>query len=260
MKFGLCSALQYVEYFLKKEGRHSLQSPFVYNLYQKLNAFTSENRDQFKQIEKARGSWLKDETAITVEDLGAGSHQFSSQLRKISEIAQYSCSSQKYSLLYHYLCSLTPAETVIELGTCLGINSCYLAEATKGSLYTFEGSDELVRCAKKHLDSCEKINIITGEISKTLPPILKKLRTIDFAFIDANHTYEHTMDYFQQIASKTHSDSIVVIGDIHWSQEMNKAWRQIIHREHVRVSLDFFECGVLFFKTGLVKSHYILSY
>src|SRR5690606_7239625 len=121
--------------------KHSLHSPFVYGLYTGLTKYLSENISSFPVIEQMRQELLKDQTIVSINDLGAGSRYFSSPSRKISDVAKYSSSSRKHSLLYQYFCSLTPAQTVVELGTGLGLNSCYLAEATKGKLFTFEGAE-----------------------------------------------------------------------------------------------------------------------
>ncbi|MEX2593589.1 MAG: class I SAM-dependent methyltransferase [Anditalea sp.] len=260
MKLQLYQALQYVEYYLKKEDRHSLQSPFAYRIYQGLKSYYLKNKHQFPEIEQMRNSLSLDESKLFVKDLGAGSHQFSSPERKISDIVRYSTSSKKYALLYQYFCSLTPAQTVLELGTCLGVNTCYLAEVTQGKLYTFEGADALINQAQKHIHSNKKIHVIPGNISETLPPFLKENHSIDFAFVDANHTYGHTMSYLSQLMECSHEETILVIGDIHWSKEMNRAWYQIIQSNHIRFSLDFYECGVLFFKEGLEKGHHVLHY
>lgn len=259
MKVRWFTALQYVKYFLEKEDRHSLQSPFVYQLYQGLKSYRNDPNANFPSIERFRNQLLEDQTLITVDDPGAGSYHFSNQ-RKVAEIARFSCSARKYNLLYQYFCSLTPAQTVLELGTSLGINSCYLAEVTQGQLYTMEAEEQLLLYAEKELNKYENIRLITGDISETLPTFLKERETIDFAVIDANHTYRSTLSYFGQILEKAHSGSVVVLGDIHWSREMNKAWKEILPTEAVSLSMDFFECGVLLFKKGMEKAHYVLSY
>ena len=260
MKIKIFPALQFLVYFLKKEGRHSLQSPFVYQLYQGLQIHRSKRQGNFPHIEAMRDRYLKDGDVVVMKDMGAGSHQFTSPLRKISSIARYSCSSPKYALLYQYFCSLTPTNTVIELGTCLGINTCYLAAVTQGAVFTFEGADALIQKAQKELGDHGKINIIPGDISETLPVFLKQTPRVDFAFIDANHTYKHTLSYFEQLLARAHEGSIIIIGDIHWSAGMHRAWLEIIRSERVRLSLDFYECGVLIFQKGLDKQHYILEY
>lgn len=260
MKLKLFPLLGYVRYFLQQEDRHAVQSPFVYQMYQGLKHYRRQAHDQFPEIEALRQSLLRDQRSLVINDLGAGSKLFNSQERKIADIARYSCSSKKYSLLCQYFCSLTPAATVVELGTCLGINSCYLAEVTQGDLYTFEGAEELVQVGRKSISRYNKAYLIPGDISKTLPIFLQAQKKLDFAFIDANHTYEHTVSYFNQIKEKLHPDSIVIIGDIHWSKGMEKAWDEIRHIEQVKLSLDFFECGVLFFRKGFDQQHYVLAY
>lgn len=260
LSFYLFQVIQYIEYYLKKEDRHSLQSPFSYQLYQGLRDYRTEKKNQFSILEQNRKILLENGLKIRVKDFGAGSSRFSSEDRKIKDIIRISCSAQKYSLLYQYFCSLTPAKTVIELGSCLGLNTCYLAEMTEGTLYSFEGAEELVHLVKKNVKSYKNIRLIVGDISETLPNFLQHTPTVDFAFIDANHTYKHTLLYYHKIMDFVHQGSVIVIGDIHWSREMNRAWKEIIASEKVRLSLDFYECGVLFFKEGLEKNHHILHY
>ena len=250
---------QYIRYFLLRESKHSLQSPFVFQLYRDLLAHAHEHRHAFPEIEELRKTFFRDKRQVEVEDLGAGSHHFSSRIRSVSEIARYSSSPEKFALLYQYFCTLTPGETVVELGTCLGITSRYLSEVTKGTLYTFEGSEALINLAKNHL-SDKNIRLIPGDISLTLPSFLFSNPTVDFAFLDANHSYSYTLSYFDQLSAHIHEDSIMIVGDIHWSADMLKAWREIKQSAHVRLSLDFFECGVLFFKKRLKKAHYVLHY
>ncbi|HLU90148.1 MAG TPA: class I SAM-dependent methyltransferase [Cyclobacteriaceae bacterium] len=260
MKFSLFPFLQYLKYFLKKEDKHSLHSPFVYGLYTGLTKYLSENISSFPVIEQMRQELLKDQTIVSINDLGAGSRYFSSPSRKISDVAKYSSSSRKHSLLYQYFCSLTPAQTVVELGTGLGLNSCYLAEATKGKLFTFEGAEALLERTKENLKVYDNIEVVAGDITETLPGFLENEPKIDFAMLDANHTYEHTISYYRQLKAHIHETSVLIIGDIHWSEGMNRAWKEIIKAENIRLSLDFYECGVLLFKTGLEKEDYILDF
>jgi predicted O-methyltransferase YrrM len=145
------------------------------------------------------------------------------------------------------------------LGTCMGISGRYLSKVTLGQLHTFEGSKEIARVANP-IQGFDNLNIVVGELSKTLPNVLAKLEKVDFALIDATHTYESTLSYFEQILSKTHPKSIIAIGDIHWSREMENAWKKIKSRPEVRISLDFYECGILFLDYPGEKTEYVLDY
>lgn len=241
---------------MKKEDRYSQQSPFIFNLYQGLIQFLKENKRGDAQIEVFRNSLLSDTSKIEVLDLGAGSKKLPNRIRTVSEITRYSTSGTKFSQLYQYFCSQTPAKHVIELGTCVGISTRYLSKATKGKLFTFEGSDAIQKIAqRKPLPG--QTEFVLGPITKTLPSILNLIPEVDFALIDANHTYEGTVFAYESLATKAHSGSILAIGDIHWNPGMKRAWKEIQTKKEVKLTLDFFECGIVFFdfpgeKTNLV--------
>ncbi|WP_215222908.1 O-methyltransferase [Echinicola shivajiensis] len=250
----------YLKYFLLKEDRHSLQAPFAFEVYEGLKSF-SKQQPKDEELIKLKKRLLSNDDEIRIEDFGAGSiHLKKNKLRKVSDITRHSSSSDKYSRLYQYLCSLTPATTVIELGTCVGINTCYLSKATNGKLYTFEGASSLAQVAQTTFATFDNTRLIEGKIQKSLPSFLEDITLLDFVLIDAHHTYEATLLFFELIKPKLHNDSIVAIGDIHWSPEMQKAWEQIKTHAEVTMSMDFYECGILFFKKGINKKHYILNY
>jgi hypothetical protein len=98
-----------------------------------------------------------------------------------------------------------------------------------------------------------------GPISETLPKLIQDIPKVDFALLDANHTYRSTMEYYELILPKIQSTTILAIGDIHWSREMERAWEEIKSFPEVALSIDFFECGILFFRYPGTKSHLILD-
>lgn len=209
-------------------------------------------------IEGIRKRLLDSKRKIRVEDFGAGSKKVNTPIRLISDITKHSTSSRKFAQVYQYFCKLTPAKTVLELGTCMGLTSRYLSRITPGIIYTFEGSEE-IRDIAIGSGSIENLNFVHGKISETLSGILLQLDQVDFALIDANHTYQGTMNAYNQIKEKVLPTSILAIGDIHWSQEMETAWKEIINQNEVKLSLDFFECGIIFFKSPVPKNHFILN-
>lgn len=249
----------FFNYWLKKEDKFSIHSPLLFKTYGELFDFILAKDQLDLDIEECRNSLLDSDEVIEVLDLGAGSKKVNTQKRKVSAITEYSTSSRKTSQLLQYFCSRTQAVQVIELGTCVGLNTKYLARETKGCLATFEGATELARIASLHL-SDSSVELIVGNISDTLPEYLDRIDFVDFAFIDANHTYDSTLNSLKSLLQKVRSGSIIAIGDIHWSVQMQSAWNEIIEFPEVRLSLDFYEVGILFFEFPGDKEHWVLDF
>lgn len=251
-------ARAYFGYWLTKEDRFSQQSPFVFDIYSRLIQFLKGNKTGNLEIEMFRNSLLKDYTKIEVLDLGAGSKKVPLSVRQVAEITRFSTSGIKFCQLYQFFCRLTPAEQVIELGTCVGISTRYLSESTKGILYTLEGSSEIQKVATRN-PRPDHTEFILGPIQETLPALLSQIPKVDFVLIDANHTYEGTIFSFNSILKKAHPKTIIAIGDIHWTHEMELAWEEIKTNPNVKLTFDFFECGLVFFEYPGEKMDLILN-
>ena len=106
----------------------------------------------------------------------------------------------------------------------------------------------------------ENIEIIVGNIDKTLSEKLNQTAQLDFVFFDANHRYEPTIRYFEQCLAKAHDESCFVFDDIYWSEEMRQAWQTIQNHESVTVSIDLFWVGIVFFRKKQPKQHFVLKF
>lgn len=249
----------YISYWFKKLDQYSLQSPTLYSLYKGLINFSRTKESSDENLEEIRKKLLQDHTALAIEDFGAGSRKLKNNRRTVAQVTRYSSSKKKYNKLYQFFCLKTPATTVLELGTCTGLNTQYLAQVSKGMVHSIEGSKSLWEVASSYNKS-PNIIFHNGEISKILPEILITIEKIDFVLIDATHTEEATVSYFKAILPFIHKKSIVAIADIHWSYGMENAWKTIKNLPNVRLSIDFFECGILIFDPAFPKDDLILHY
>jgi predicted O-methyltransferase YrrM len=249
----------YCNYWLDSVNEHSLHSPFLFDLYTKVIKLEA---NAIPEIENLRLKLLDDQREIEVHDLGAGSTHQSGSKRKISDIAGTSMSDATFASLYLRLAKYCKAKTIVELGTCLGITTLYLAKANGVRVYTFEGSENLCDIAELSFEfsSAKNIELIKGNIDSTLYTTLSRIPKIDLAFMDANHRYEPTLKYFETLLPKIHHGSIVVLDDIHDNPEMERAWRVISRHELVYVSIDLYRCGILFFDPSLNKQHVVLHF
>lgn len=251
----------FITYWLDAVDEHSLHSPFFFNFYAEIIKGKLEG-SSIDQIEKIRNNLLSDQRTIDLLDLGSGSDQFKEASRKVNEIARTSLSSKKYSHLYARIIRYFGFKTVLELGTSLGVNTLYLASTREANVTTFEGSPAVAEIAQGLFDHTDSTNvqILTGDIGETLIPYLQSVKQVDFAFLDANHRYEPTLNYFRLLLPKIGIHSIVVIDDIHYSSEMEKAWTEIKMNERVNATVDLYRCGIVFFNPSLTRQHFVLQF
>jgi len=252
----------FFNYWLDAVDEHSLHSPFLFQLS------TSILKKQFTHPELAALRTLKrqlenDDRTLSVTDYGAGSIQLKNPERKISQIARTSVSDEKFSLLYCQLIQHWQCKHVLELGTSLGINTLYMATGNPLTrVVTFEGSPEIASIARENTAKfkLENIHIIEGNINDTLPDYLSSSPDIDFVFIDANHRYVPTLQYFERLIMKSHEQSIIIVDDIHYSREMEDAWRTILTNPKVYTTVDLYRCGLIFFNPALTKQNVVLQF
>lgn len=260
----LVQFFNYLIYLTKSKTAHGIHSPFVYE-------FVSEILNdhyiypEYCQVRQVRKDLIRSRKIVEVTDFGAGSGNklFNTEFRKVSDIARSASVPEKTGqLLFRMIRHYKPAN-VLELGTSLGISTMYLALAdTDSRIITLEGCASIAEFAQENFNRFGLGNIEQhlGSFECALNPVLKLLPSVDFAFIDGNHRFEPTIHYFEAILSKMHNDSIMVIDDIYWSKEMMRAWKQVKQHPRVRVSIDLYRIGIIFFREELSRKHYVLRH
>ena len=255
---------QYINYlFIAKSSLgHGVHSPFVYDLIEQI--FNHEGQFYaFYKIEKRRDKLLNNHKILQIKDFGAGSSVNKNRKRKVSSIAKSALLHKKHAQLLFNLVNKFPVHNIIELGSSLGITSSYLAQAKKkAKVYTFEGSPEIAQIARNTFKQLQvsNIDLHQGQFKDELPKVIDKIDSVDFAFIDGDHRYEPTMAYFEMLLSKVTNQSVFVFDDIYWSEGMMRAWKEIIARPEVTVSIDLYRMGIIFFRKESSKENFIIKF
>ncbi len=252
----------YLKYIFSAGNEHDLHSPFLFDFYTKVLK-NSETADAFKAVEALRKSLLKDERTIEITDFGAGSKINKSNLRRIKDIARNSQKSPKLAQLFFRIIRYFNYNQIFDLGTSLGITTAYMATASSAAkVYTFEGCPQTAAVASQNFQKLgiTNVEIITGDLNETLQNQLQQTNRIDFAFFDANHRYEPTVDYFEKCLAKAHEDTCFVFDDIYWSEGMKKAWEHIKNHPRSTITIDIFYVGIVFFRSKQPKQHFILKF
>jgi predicted O-methyltransferase YrrM len=253
---------RYLRYRLVARDEHALHSPFVFDLY--TGVICDETPFYiYEVIESIRAEMLLSDRKIIVHDFGTGGKKAQTQELSLHFITKHYLKSKKYGQLLFRMVNRFQPSFVLELGTSLGITTLYLASPSgKASIITLEGCPNTAAAAKNNFRIAGVRNIlsITGEFNSSLTEALNKVPRLDFVYFDGNHEEEATLDYFNRCLTRHDENSVFVFDDIHWSGGMQKAWKRIQLHENVTLTIDLFRVGIVFFRTGIPKQHYILKF
>ncbi len=248
----------FIRHYLSATLIDVLHSPFVFGLYQ--TCIKRQDANDYKIIEQLRTELKNNPTELFYSDFGASQKSRKTTLNKL---AKQHLKPARIAQILARMASKYPHQTYLELGTSLGISTCYLAKfaATNAKIYTIEACEPVREVALQNfkvLGLQDKIESELGNFDEVLPELLPKIGKLDFFFIDGNHSYEATLRYFEMAKPYLHNDSVIVFDDIYWSKGMTQAWQAIKADPMVRVSVDLFFVGMVFFRKEQVKEAFQL--
>ena len=248
-------------------GGEGVHSPYLFEWVRMVMSDKHAYR-VWEDIESVRARMLVSDQVVEFVDYGSGvgrKGEGAKGEKRVKDIAKGSLARAKYAQMLfrlvnwlgHQLREENRGLTIVELGTSLGVTTAYLAGVdTRDKVYTYEGCEAVAKIAKENWNvlGMNNISCLVGPID------VEQLRGgfgyIDVAFVDANHTYEASMRYFDVLAQKVHEKSVVVMDDIHHSEEMERAWKEICADERVTSTIDLYQMGLVFFDKHYWKRNY----
>jgi predicted O-methyltransferase YrrM len=258
-------AKKYLNYYTTASNSkgHGMHSPFVFDFI--LNVLNNNsNYNPPPEIEASRIELLHDDRVLQIEDLGAGSRIETSKEKTVNQLARTALKPKKYAQLLYRLVRHYRPETIVELGTSLGLTTAYFSKANpSASIITIEGSESIRQIALENFQklNCQNVQSVTGNFDTVLPTVNSRLQTVSLAYIDGNHRYEPTIRYFREFLQKKDANTIFIFDDIHWSEEMEKAWEEIKNDPAVQYTMDLFFLGFVFFKNEFrIKQDFIIRF
>lgn len=250
---------QFLKFAAMAKNHHGVHSPFVFKLV--TDCFYDKTIvEDYKMLDAYRKPLYKARSNIKVTDLGAGSHALKNNLRNLRDIAKHAGISRKRAKLLFRLVKYLKAESILELGTSLGLATSAMALANpKGRIITVEGCPETASVAKEQFKKFkfQNIQLINDHFDQALPTLLPQ--KFDLIYLDGNHQKEPTLRYFEMLMSSVHNDSLMIIDDIYWSKEMTEAWHTLCQHPKVTVSIDTFSWGLVFFRKEQAKEHFTIT-
>ncbi len=254
----------YYRYLLRRKGKHSIHSPFVYDFIIKVLE-DHKTYPAYRMIDNSRIKLLNDSNVIETVDFGsvAKNKEFVTYRASVKHLTKLRSQSVKETHLLYRIVKYFNPDTILEFGTATGLGSMALASGNpQARLITMEGCAAVASVAENEfrLNEISNIDVVIGNFNIVLPEVLEKTNTLDLVFFDGNHRKIPTLDYFNHCLSKANEKSVFIFDDIHWSVEMEEAWNEIQKHEEVTLTLDLFNLGLVFFNKGMVKQHFVLKH
>ena len=238
----------YLKFLLRSTNQHGVHSPFMYDLITRC-FYDKTVYPEYTLLKEYRNSRYNSKESIEITEFGEGSRVFSSNTRKISAIAKNAGISAKRQKLLFRLCQYLNPETVLELGTSLGMATAAMSlGAPNATIDTVEGCVNIAKQAQYGFDAFKLKNIRLH--THSFQDYFKNLKqdSYDLVFIDGSHNKLSTIEVFNELLQFKNDRSVFIFDDIYWSPQMTEAWREIIKHSEVSISMDCFYWGLVFFK------------
>lgn len=256
----LHSIKSYIKFLWKSKNEHAVHSPFVFSLITKC-FYDRKSKPEYSILKNYRNLLLENKNQIEVTDFGAGSKVFKSNTREISKIAKTAGISPKRAKLLFRIVNYFQPEAILEIGTSLGLATSALALGNpKAFVTTLEGCPETANQCQLQLQkfNINSVKSIVTEFSTYFKTINYQPEAINLIYFDGNHSKKATLNYFESLLPTITNDSVWIFDDIHWSTEMEEAWESIKNHPKVKVTIDTFQWGFVFFRKEQEKEHFII--
>ncbi|MCX6267832.1 MAG: class I SAM-dependent methyltransferase [Bacteroidetes bacterium] len=254
----------YLKHAVRAQSKYHIHSPFVFGFYQ--NVLKDEHSYiQYRVVNRLRKELETVSRFIKRKDLGAKCKDFPCDQRfvRVKDIARHSSVNRKNGEFLFRLIRQYKPSSILELGTSLGISAIYFGlAAPESQIITIEGCIDSANLARENFDKTglKNVQVITGDFEDKLTIALAAMPSPDLVFFDGNHKKDPTLSYFNQCLKHVHPGTIFIFDDIHWSAGMEDAWNIIRKHPRVKVSIDIYHMGIVFFKEELSKEDFTIRF
>lgn len=249
----------YLQFLRHSTNQHGVHSPFVFDLVTKC-FYDKAKYPEYALLKNYRQSLLQNRGTIEVTDFGAGSKVFKSNTREIAKIARTAGITVKRAELLFRVARYFKPDTILEIGTSLGLATSALSLGNKSAkITTLEGCPETSKTAQFQFQKFNFRNteFVVSEFQNYLDNQLPSAGC-QLVYFDGNHQKEATLRYFDLLLPTATNDSVWIFDDIHWSPDMEMAWETIKENPNVTVTIDTFQWGFVFFRKEQEKENFTI--
>ena len=252
---------EWLGYFFRSKHRKGfgVHSPFVFYLVTKV---IEERLPYYKYelVEKVRAALLRTKKQLQVKNA-----EGNLQLRHISDEVKDNSLIPSYGQVLFRWVKHSKAKYLLELKASFGLSSMYMAASdSKSKLWTIEEGDtaKFAELSYKHADF-HNIHLEEGVAQDALERVLRKMERVDFLFFNPDMRF---VDFaalesmYEKCVAKMHDGSVAVVDGIHRHQEAKSLWEKLKEDDRVRVTIDLYVFGIVYYNKELQKENYVLRF
>ena len=257
------SLKHYLKYALFSKSKFKIHSPFVFAF---ITQILEDKGSEYKALRDKLNQYYKENKiqVSTEGNAGEGSQSLGKRTMSASSFSNKVGLPSKYGKVLHGLIRENNIHSVIELGTSLGISTSYLSSNAAVNVKTIEANKQVLdvtRQAYQEIGNSKSIHFIHARFDTVLDDLCKAGLANTLIFIDGDHNKEALIRYFNSCLPFIEESTILVFDDIYWSEGMTDSWHEIFQHKKVKLSLDIFRMGIVFFKhTNKEKQHFQVWY
>lgn len=198
-------------------------------------------------IERYKKSLFSNNERILPSVIGATSRK-KQKIRTVGKTARIISVFPSYGNMLFQMVTLHRPDLIIEMGTALGISTTYLALALpEVEVITMEGNTQYADIARQKFAeyNISNITLLNARFEDILPNLKPGPEKRILVFIDGNHTFTATLEYFEFFHHLPNQNLILIFDDINWSLEMVNAWKWIKMKAVRYRQINSFRCGIL---------------
>jgi len=222
--------LSYLRFLKGSKNQHGIHSPFVYDfitlcLYDKKKYAAYKKIKDYKQL-----------------------------LQQNENEKDLSLTDKKCKLL-HRITKYFQAEEIIDLSFSNGLASAAM-DIENTTIFCLANSDQKLKSTRIFLSNFDfsHIKLTSEKFEKVLNQLSKN--TKKQFFISKNINVNKTKSIFDALLPYITSDSFVILEGIHQSKEKEKLWKEFKNYSKVKVTIDIFFWGIIFFRKKQAKQHF----
>ncbi len=202
-------------------------------------SLSPEESEAARIIEQIRHEIAHSPERFSVLDTGRGSAE-----RTGRQIAHRSSVPRLWGTVLMKLAKGSKARAILELGSCAGISTCYLA-ASHARVVGVEGSETLSALADEHVRRVSgTAQVVQARFDDVLDHLDEVIGRPGLVYIDGEHTRTARLHYLDRVLPHLDPGALVVFDDIHLSDELWQAWGESQQRAGIAAAVNLGRFGV----------------